>query len=298
MINSSRLLPALLLAATSAFAQSGSTSNGSASLTAAPSAAAPPPLAIHALHSNFYVIDGTSNGQSDVPNLEVYVTPAGVLLVDPWFQNDYARIVAAVRTVTDLPIRWVVNTHYHSDHTGANGMFPATTEIAAHANARKHMLEHAMPGPPTVTFTDEMSIFLGDREVRLRHLGRGHTDGDIAVYFPEWKTVCLGDMMAGTRGVTNPVVDYSGGGKLAAWPTSLDRALAFDVETVIPGHGAITDRAGLQAHREKVKAVGDRLRQWDTEGKTKDQIQSLLISEFDFKPINLRAIDGLIAEFK
>lgn len=104
--------------------------------------------------------------------------------------------------------------------------------------------------------------------------------------------------MAGTRGVTNPVVDYAGGGKLAAWPASLDRALAFDIDTAIPGHGAITDRSGLLAHREKVQAVADRLRQWDAEGKTRDQIQALLISEFDFKPINLRALDGLIAEFK
>lgn len=290
---SSRLLAAVILAAASAFAQPPAASTAPAS-----PATAQAPLKIHQLHADFYVIDGTSNGESDVPNLEVYVTPTGVLLVDPWFAKDYDRIVAAVRTVTDLPIRWVVNTHYHSDHTGANGLFPATTEIAAHTNTRKHMLEHNMPGLPTAAFTDELSIFLGDKEVRLRYLGRGHTDGDIAIYFPEWKTVCLGDMMAGTRGVTNPVVDYANGGTLAAWPTSLDRALAFDVETVIPGHGSITDRAGLVAHREKVKAVGDRLKQWDSEGKTKDQIQALLLSEFDFKPINLRAIDGLIAEFK
>jgi cyclase len=282
-----RLLPDLLLATASVFAQS-----------TAPVNSVLPPLQIHPLHPNFYVIDGTSNGQSDVPNLEVYVTPAGVLLVDPWFAKDYDRILAAVRTVTDLPVRWVVNTHYHSDHTGSNGQFPATTEIAAHTNTRKHILEQNMPGPPAVTFTDEMSIFLGGKEIRLRFLGRGHTDGDIAVYFPEWKTVCLGDMMAGTRGVTNPVVDYANGGTLAAWPSSLDRALAFDIDTVIPGHGAITNRAGLLAHREKIQAVADRLRQWNRESKTKDQIQALLISEFDFKPINLRALDGLIAEFK
>lgn len=293
---SSRLLPVIALVATSAFAQSTATMSKPA--PSSTSVAALPPLQIHLLHPDFYVIDGTSNGESDVPNLVVYVTPAGVLLVDPWFAKDYGRIMAAVHSVTDLPVRWVVNTHYHSDHTGSNSQFPATTEIAAQINTRKHMLEHNMPGLPTTIFNDEMSIFLDGKEIRLRYLGPGHTDGDIAVYFPEWKAVCLGDMMAGTRGVTNPVVDYANGGTLAAWPSSLDRALAFDVETVIPGHGAITDHEGLLAHREKVQAVADRLRQWDSEDKTKAQIQALLISEFDFKPINLRAIDGLIAEFK
>jgi cyclase len=295
---SSRLVSVVLLIAASALAHSQATPSNPSSPTDSAIAAFLPPLTIHPLHPNFYVIDGTSNGQDDVPNLVVYVTPAGVLLVDPWFAKDYDRVVAAVRSVTDLPIRWVVNTHYHSDHTGANGKFPAAVEIAAHANTRRHMLEQNMPGPPTVTFSDEQSIFLGGREIQLRYLGRGHTDGDIAVYFTEWKTVCLGDMMAGTRGVTNPVVDYASGGKLAAWPSSLDRALALDLDAVIPGHGPITDRAGLLAHREKVQAVGDRLRQWDSEGKTKEQIRALLISEFDFKPINLRALDGLIAEFK
>ena len=256
------------------------------------------PLHIRQLHPDFYVIDGTSTGQSDVPNLIVYVTSEGVVLVDPWFAKDYEHVLKAVKSVTDQPVRYVINTHFHSDHTGANGRFPAGTGIVGQVNTRKHMLDHNLPGPPNIVFTDETSLFLGGQQITVRYLGRGHTDGDAAVYFPEWKTVCLGDMMAGTRGVTNPVVDYANGGNLAAWPHSLDRALEFDIDTVIPGHGSITNRAGLVAHRDKVEAVGEELRRLDAEHKTKPEVQAALISDFDFKPINLRALDGLIAEFQ
>ena len=260
--------------------------------------AAAPALKARQLHPDLYVIEGTSKGDADVPNLVVYVTGAGVILVDPWFARDYERIVAAVKEVTDQPIRYVINTHFHSDHTGANGEFPGTAEIVTQANTRRHMVEERMPGPATVTFTEGLSVFLGGKEVQLRYMGRGHTDGDAAVYFPEWRTVCLGDMMAGTRGVTNPVVDYAHGGELAAWPASLDRALAFDPLTVIPGHGAITDKAALVAHRDKITAIIARLREMNAEGKSKDDVRAKLIAEFDFKPINLRALDGLVAEFK
>ena len=260
-------------------------------------AAGYPPLKLKQMHLDFYVIDSETNNVPAVPNLIVYVTPQGVLLVDPWFAKDYDHIVAAVKSVTDQPIRYVVNTHFHSDHTGANSLFPPATEIIAQDNARKHMLEHAMPGPPNITFRDELTLHLGNKDVVLRYLGPGHTDGDLAVYFPEWKTVCLGDMMAGYGLVTNPVVDYANGGTLTAWPLSLDRALAFDITAVIPGHGTITDRAGLVAHRDKVAAVGKELRTLDVQHKTKDEIQAALIADFSFKPINLRALDDLMAEF-
>jgi len=119
-----------------------------------------------------------------------------------------------------------------------------------------------------------------------------------AVYFPEWKTVCLGDMMAGTNGVTNPVVDYAHGGRLAAWPSSLDRALAFDVSQVVPGHGPIVGREELVTHRDKLTAIATSLRAWNHDGKKVAQIHDLLVSTYGFKAINLQALDGLIAEFK
>ncbi|WP_164857125.1 MBL fold metallo-hydrolase [Sphingomonas crocodyli] len=255
-------------------------------------------LKVRQLHPNMYVIEGPANGEGPNPNMIIYATGHGVVVVDPWFAIDYLHVLAAIRSVTSEPVRYVVNTHFHEDHSGANAEWPADVMIIAQDNSRKHMLEQAMPGPPNITFSDELTLHLGEKTVRLRYLGPGHTDGDIAVYFPEWKTVCLGDMMAGTKGVTNPVVGYASGGTLAGWPRALDKALAFDVAEVVPGHGAITGRDGLVAHRDKVAAIGDSLRAWDRAKKSAAEIHDLLISTYGFKPINLASLDGLVTEFR
>jgi cyclase len=256
------------------------------------------PVAIQQLKDDLYVIEGTSNGSGDAGNVTIYVTDEGVILVDDRFDRDYRDILAKVKTVTAQPLKYIVNTHHHGDHTGGNASFLVSTEIVAHANARKHMVDSKMPGPPRLVFTKEASVFLGGKEVRAIYTGRGHTDGDIAVYFPARRTVSLGDLMAGTRGVTNPVVDYSSGGSLDAWPSTLDEVLRLDVDTVIPGHGAVTTKEGLRAHRDKVAAVRDRVRSLVSGHKSKDEISQAMIGEFDFKPINMRGLDGMMSELK
>lgn len=255
-------------------------------------------LAIKKLKTDLYVIEGTSNGSGDVGNVAVYVTSEGVILVDDRFAQDHDQIVAAVKRVTSQPIRYVINTHHHGDHTGSNLSFLATAELIAHANARKHMIEGKMPGPPRITFSHETSVFLGGKEVRAIYYGRGHTDGDIAVYFPAERVVHLGDLMAGTRGVTNPVVDYKNGGCLRDWPATLDGVLKLDIDTVIPGHGEISTREGLQAHRNKIASVRDQISMLVHDGKSKDEISQMLVSKFDFKPINMGGLDGMMAELK
>lgn len=256
------------------------------------------PLKTTKLADDLYIIDGTSNGVADVPNVAIYVTDAGVVLVDPWFEKDYAQIMAAVKSITSQPVKYVINTHYHSDHTGDNVHFQPAATVIAHVNARKHMVEKKMPGLPDIMVSGPASFFVGGKEVRVFPMGTGHTDGDLAVYFPAIGAVCMGDMMAGTRGVTNPVVDYSGGGSIFPWPASLDNVLALNPKIVIPGHGPVTDRQGLLAHRNKVALVGIKLREWAESTRKNDEIRALLIKEFDFKPINLRALDKLIAEAK
>jgi cyclase len=256
------------------------------------------PLSFQRLKDDLYVIEGTSNGANDVGNVTVYVTGEGVILVDDRFEQDYADVVAAVKKITAEPIRYVINTHHHGDHTGSNAHFLPTVEIIAHANARKHMIEGKMAGPPRVVFTTESDMFLGGKEVRVIYNGRGHTDGDVAVYFPAARTVALGDLLAGTRGVTNPVMDYANGGSIREWPATLDGVLKLDIETVIPGHGAVTTKDGLMAHRNKVAAILTRVSGLVRENQSKDEIGKVLVAEFDYKPINLRSLDGMIAELK
>jgi cyclase len=256
------------------------------------------PLSLKQLKDDLWVIEGTSNGASDAGNIAVLVTSEGVILVDDRFAQDFPEVMAAVHKITPLPIKYVLNTHHHGDHTGGNSQMLPNAEILIQANARKHMVETNMPGPPHITFTQEASVFLGGKEVRAVYSGRGHTDGDVAVFIPHDRAVHMGDLMAGTNGVTNPVMDYTSGASLQAWPATLDGALKLDPEIVIPGHGAVTDKAGLQAHRNKVAAVLARATTLVHENKSLDEIGKAMVAEFAFKPINLRPLDGLIAELK
>jgi glyoxylase-like metal-dependent hydrolase (beta-lactamase superfamily II) len=256
------------------------------------------PLGVKQLAEDLYLIEGTSNGASDAGNIAVYVTSQGVILVDDRFSQDYPEVMTAVKKISTLPVKYVINTHHHRDHTGGNAEFLLNTEIIIQANARKHMIQTDMPGPPRITFSQESSVFLGGKEVRAIYYGRGHTDGDIAVYFPALRAVHLGDLMAATRGVTNPLIDYSAGGSIASWPATLDGVLKLDVDIVIPGHGAVTNRAGLVAHRNKVEAIRARVSGLIQKNKSRDDISKALLSEFDFKPINMRSLDGMLAELK
>ncbi|PWU12057.1 MAG: hypothetical protein C5B51_01560 [Terriglobia bacterium] len=256
------------------------------------------PLSYKQLKEDLWVIEGTSNGSGDAGNIAVLVTSEGVILVDDRFAQDFSEVTAAVRKITPLPVKYVINTHHHGDHTGGNAQMLAGARVLIQANARRHMIQADMPGAPPITFTQEASVFLGGKEVRAVYTGRGHTDGDVTVYIPHDRAVHLGDLMAGTNGVTNPVMDYANGASLKAWPATLDGALQLDPEIVIPGHGAVTDKAGLLAHRNKIAAVLQRAANLVRENKSKDEIGKTMVSEFDFKPINLRPLDGLMAELK
>lgn len=257
--------------------------------------AAPRP-AIKQLKKDLYEIEGTSNGSGDVGNVAVYVTGEGVILVDDRFDRDHEDILALVKSVTDQPIKYVINTHHHGDHTGGNAKLAPSVEMVAQINARKHMIDGNMPGPPRIVFGGEADIFLGGKEVRAIYNGRGHTDGDIAVYFPAENTVHLGDLLAGTNGVTNPVMDYKNGASIGDWPATLDAVLKLDFDTVIPGHGAVTTKAGLLAHRAKIAAIRDRMSAMVHDGESKEKISQVLLQQFDWKPINMRGADGMMAE--
>lgn len=263
--------------------------------TEEPAAQLPP---IHKLKEDLYEIEGTSHGSNDVGNVAVYVTNEGVILVDDRFDQDHQQILTLVKSVTDQPIKYIINTHHHGDHTGGNAKFLPTAEIIAQINARKHMIDGKMPGPPPITFREEADVFLGGKEVRAIYNGRGHTDGDIVVYFPAERTIHLGDLMAGTNGVSNPTMDYKAGASIGDWPGTLDKVLKLDFDTVIPGHGAVTDKAGLVAHRDKVAAIRDRVSAMIRAGKSKDEIGQVLLHQFEFKPINMAGLDGMIAELK
>lgn len=216
-------------------------------------------------------------------NVGVLVTDEGVVLVDDKFEEDYDGIIARVKSVTNQPVKYVITTHHHSDHSGGNTRFIEVAEIISHKNARANITGGKQPGAPAnlkparITFTDETSVFLGGKEVRARYFGRGHTNGDVIVYFPAQRVIHTGDLMAGLT----PLIDYAGGGSLVEWIKTVDAAMAaLDFDRVIPGHGTVTNRAGLQTYRDNVVKLRDDVAAQIRQGKSQEEIRAALATQF------------------
>jgi glyoxylase-like metal-dependent hydrolase (beta-lactamase superfamily II) len=259
--------------------------------------AKPPQLTLNKVKEDLYEIEG------DGGNVAVYVTSEGVILVDDKFEQDFEGIIAKVKSVTDQPVKYVLSTHHHSDHSGGNVKFLPTAEIISTANARANIVEHKQPNaspnmaPARVTFTQECSVFLGGKEVRARYLGRGHTNGDAFIYFPALRTIHTGDMMAGVT----PLIDYTGGGSVVEWTKTLDEAMKLDFDTVIPGHGAVTTKAGLLAYRNNIEKLRNRAAALIREGKSQEDVGKVMIAEFNWAPGGMQmnwSLPGMMAELK
>jgi len=234
-------------------------------------------LTIEKVKDNLYNIVGNGG------NVGVLVTNEGVALIDDKFEEDFDAIMARVRSVTSQPVKYVINTHYHADHSGGNARFLSVAQVISTRNARANILAgkqtNAPPGvrPANMVFSEELSLFLGGQEIRARHFGRGHTNTDAVVYFPALRTIHAGDMMAGAT----PLIDYNGGGSIVEWTATWDAAVAaFDFDTVIPGHGAVTDRAGLDAYRGNVVKLRDQVRGLIREGRTEAEIGKVLAAQY------------------
>ena len=248
-----------------------------------------PPLGIEKVADDLFVIIGSGG------NVGVLVTDEGVVLVDAKFEPDYEGIVAQVKTVTDKAVKYVINTHHHSDHSGGNTRFIEVAEIISHKNARANIVGGKQAGAPAnmkparITFTDETSVFLGGKEVRARYFGRGHTDGDVVVYFPAQRVVHTGDLMAGVT----PLIDYAGGGSIVEWSKTIDAAMAaLEFDKVIPGHGVVTNRAGLQTYRDNVVKMRTEIAAMIRQGKTQDEVRAHLATLYPASYANAGSLNN------
>lgn len=208
-------------------------------------------LRIEKIQDDLHVIFGPGG------NIGVYITNEGVILVDDKFERHAERIVAQVEKVTDQPIRYILNTHHHGDHTGSNQKLSASADIVMHENARKNLVEQSQPGLPRMTFNDSASIFLGGKEVRAHHFSRGHTDGDAVIEFVGTGVIHMGDMFV----EGGPFIDYSSGASAVEWDKTLAGALSLSFDRVIRGHGPVGTRSDLELWRKQFSTVRDRVRQ-------------------------------------
>jgi glyoxylase-like metal-dependent hydrolase (beta-lactamase superfamily II) len=264
---------------------------------------APQPLTLEKITDDLYVILG------DGGNAPVLLTDEGVILVDSKNERNHDDLVATVKTVTDKPITYVISTHAHADHTGGNRQLLHDAQVIGHVNVRAAMTKGHLPGSPPLAFTDQMSIVLGGKEVDLRYFGRCHTDGDTFVYFPADRVLATGDCFnTGNGRGLNPTgsqipgfyADYTIGGSFLGFANAADAALKLDWDTVIPGHGPMTNRAGFLQWRAAVDMMTNRMRSMVREGRTKTEIEDMLVNEFKWERTGMpfRSVEGMIAELK
>lgn len=231
------------------------------------------------LAENIYVLYGAGG------NMGLAIGDEYAYLIDDQFAPLSEKIMAAINAITDKPVRFLVNTHWHGDHVGGNMNFAsAGAIILANENVRKRMgtpqerrgsMTQAAPfkALPQITFTDKMTLHLNENQsMHVMHVNDSHTDGDSYIYFPESNVIHMGDNFPDGY----PYIDLESGGNIDGLLKNLNMALALvDTETkIIRGHGKVTNKEHLQQYRDIVQSIRDRVAKAMKEGATLEEILS------------------------
>ncbi len=231
---------------------------------------------ISAIKDGIHVIMGRGG------NIGVSVGEDGVFMIDDQFAPATEAILGQVKTVTDQPVRFLVNTHFHRDHTGGNeNLGKAGVLIFAHDNVRARLLAGDAPADalPVVTFNDTTTFHMNGQTVRVFHTANAHTDGDAMIHFQEADVIHMGDTFFNGF---YPFIDSRSGGSIEGVFRSIDLELV-DAETVIiPGHGPIADRDDLIAYRDMLMKARDAISPLIADGKFVEEIVAAApTKEFD-----------------
>ena len=224
---------------------------------------------IQKVKDNLFVITGGGG------NTAAFITEKGVVLVDTKLANWGERIMEKVKSVTDKPVTTIINTHTHGDHVGSNEYFAPSVEVVTHENTKANMermeaIKAKAQAMPDRTFKDRLTVGSGRDRIELHYFGRGHTNGDALVVFPELRTMHTGDLFPGKQ---VPFMDNNNGGSGIEYPDTLAKAAKGirNVDTVIPGHSAVTDWAAFVEFGDFVRTWVSSVQASAKAGKTADQ---------------------------
>ena len=229
----------------------------------------------------------------------------GNVIIDDQYAPLTDKVIAAVRSVDPDPIRFVVNTHWHGDHTGGNENVGATgAVIVAHENVRRRMSvgqmlrgEQVPPAPsgalPVVTFTDDVSFHLNGDDIRVHHVEHAHTDGDALVYWTRANVLHMGDTYF--NGIL-PFIDLESGGSVDGYIAAVEQGLriANDRTVIIPGHGPVATRANLQAFRDMLVELRTRVAAEIRAGRSLEQVKALRLADRYGRPTDFISPDSFI----
>lgn len=264
------------------------------------------------VQGNVYMLTGAGG------NVTVQAGAEGALLVDTQFAPMAPKILAAVRKLTDKPIRYIINTHVHGDHSGGNEPLAKAdgATIIGHENILKVMSApkdgssddrfRAAPGArPTETFTDRKTIHFNGEDIDIIHVPAAHSTGDSIVFFHGSNVISAGDIFAITR---YPVVDFDGGGRVTGMIDGLNRMVALSDPArvkgrtyIVPGHGRLCDREDLIKYRDMSIIIRDRIQAMIQKGMTVEQVQAAKPTA-DYDPLygapsGLASTDGFVKDF-
>lgn len=216
---------------------------------------------------NIYMLEGSGG------NIGVSAGEDGIVIVDDQYAPLAEKIREALRGIVDKPVRFVINTHYHGDHTGGNASFGGASTIIAHDNVRKRLMgTETKAGLPVITFDHDVTVHVNGEDIRALHFPSGHTDGDVIVFFPKSNVVHMGDDFV-RYGF--PYIDVKSGGSVQGMIDAMEKVLMqlpADVK-VIPGHGAISSPDDVREFVKMLKATSAIVQKGITAGKSVDTLK-------------------------
>jgi cyclase len=231
---------------------------------------------------NVYMLDGAGG------NIGASVGEDGIVIVDDQYAPLAEKIQAALKGITDKPVRFIINTHYHGDHTGGNAYFQKQAPIIAQDNVRKRLETGGAAGNggsvhfdakpaakealPIITFDHDVTVHLNGEDIRALFFPAGHTDGDSIIFFPKSNVVHMGDDFV-TYGF--PFIDVEGGGSINGMIDAVAQVISQlppDVK-VIPGHGQVSTLDDMRTYLAMLKETRDEVQKALKEGKTLDQMK-------------------------
>ncbi|MGB0891423.1 MAG: MBL fold metallo-hydrolase [Flavobacteriaceae bacterium] len=228
--------------------------------------------------NNIYMLEGQGG------NIGMFIGKDGVFMIDDQFAPLTSKILSAIKKITNKPVRYLVNTHWHGDHTGGNAnMQKEGAVIVSHENVRKRMsVDQIVRGRkkaasqkealPVITFTKDMMFFLNGEDILVTHIHNAHTDGDALVYFTNSNVLHVGDAYF-QKGF--PYIDVDSGGSIDGYIQGIEKmiALSDDKTVIIPGHGRLSNKKELKVYLKMLKSLRTSIKLKIKEGKTLEQVK-------------------------